>query len=50
MKESVEVIWYFHIFQGTKFQVIAQIKMTEQVTTKLHLDLPSFPLLVERED
>lgn len=49
-KESVGIIWYFHIFQSRKFQVIAQIKTTEQVTTKLHLDLSSSLLSVQRED
>lgn len=44
------VIWYFHIFQSRKFQVITHIEMTEQVTTKLHLDLLPPPLLVQRED
>lgn len=33
------VIWSFHIFQSRKFQVFTQIEVSEQVTTKLHLDL-----------
>lgn len=36
------------IFQSRKFQVITQLEMTEQVTTKLHLDLLPPLLLVQR--
>lgn len=49
-KGIVGVIWYFHISQVIKFQVITQIKTAEQATTKLHFGLPSSPRSVQRGD